>query len=139
MSKQVFKNAMILLNAQDISNYCDEVTIETTRDEVEVTGFQAANKEILAGLGDATITLSVFQDFSAAAIDALLWPLSTSNTPFTVEVRPTNAARSATNPAYLMSCLLFTYNPIAGKVGDALQTPVTLRNATQAGLTKATS
>lgn len=139
MAKQVLKNPVITVNGQDISNYCHEVTVETTRDEVDVTGFQANNKETLPGLGDATITLAVFQDWGAAAIDALLWPLSTGNTPFTVLVRPTTAARSATNPEYSMQCLLFTYNPIAGAVGEAAETPVTLRNAAQTGLQRLTS
>jgi hypothetical protein len=139
MAKFVWKNCMIVVNGQDISNYCSDVSVETQRDEVEVTGFQAANKEILAGLGDATITANVFQDFGAAAIDALLQPLSISNTPVTVAVRPTNAAKSPTNPEYSMSALLFGYNPISGGVGTAAVTPVTFRNAAQAGLARATS
>lgn len=139
MAKFVWKNCQIVVNGQDISNYCSDVSVETQRDEVEVTGFQAANKEILAGLGDATITANVFQDFGAAAVDALLQPLSISNTPVTVAVRPTNAAKSPTNPEYSMSALLFGYNPISGGVGTAAVTPVTFRNASQAGLSRATS
>jgi hypothetical protein len=139
MGKFVLKTPVIKVNGQDISNYVHECTIETTRDEVEVTGFQAANKEILAGLGDATITLAVYQDFAAAAIDALFWPLSTSNTAFPVLVNPFVGANSPTNPQYAMQALLFTYNPIAGAVGDAAETPITLRNAASAGLTRATA
>lgn len=139
MSKFTLKNPVITVDGHDISNYCHEVTIESTRDEVEVTGFQAANKEIIAGLGDATITLAVFQDFAAGAIDSIFQPLSQSDTPVTVSVKPFNSAVSATNPLYSMEALLFTYNPIAGAVGAAAETPITLRNASEAGLTRATS
>jgi hypothetical protein len=137
MAKFVWKNPQITVNGQDISNYVHEVSVETSRADVDVTGFQAANTEHLAGLGDAQITMTVYQDFGAAAIDALLWPLSTSNTPFTVAVRAAVGAKSATNPEYSMQALLLNYNPISGAVGDAADTPVTFVNAAQAGLTRA--
>jgi hypothetical protein len=137
--KKVLKNCDIVVNGQNISNYCREVTVETERDEVDVTGFQAANKETLAGLGDATITLDVFQDYALAAIDALLWPLSQSDTPFTVAVKPDSGAVSTSNPLYSMQGLLFAYSPIAAAVGEAASTTVPIRNAMPAGLTRATA
>lgn len=136
MAKFVLKNPVITVNAVDLSDHFSEVTIETSRDEVDVTAFGAANKETLAGLGDATITGTVFQDFAAGEIDATLWPLSTSDTPFVVAVKPTNAAISATNPEYQMTSLLFNYSPIAGSVGAASTTTVTFRNASQTGLVR---
>lgn len=137
MAKVVLKDARIEVNGVNMSQWVSEVSIETSRDEVDVTAFGAVNKEILAGLGDATITMTVFQDFAAAAVDATLWPLASANTPFTVKVRPTSGAISATNPEYSMSALLFDYAPLAGAVGEASSTEVTFRNATQAGLTRA--
>lgn len=139
MAKIVLKTATVTVNAVDITDHVSQVTIETERDEVDVTAMGAANKEILAGLGDATITLSVFQDFAAGEIDATMWPLSTSDTPFTVTVKPTSAATSATNPLYSMSSLLLSYSPLDGSVGEASTTELTFRNASQAGLTRATS
>lgn len=136
MAKIALRDARVEVNGVNISDHVSEVTIETTRDEVDVTAFGAVNKEILAGLGDATITCQVFQDFAAAAIDATLWPLQSTTTPFTVKVRPTSGAVSATNPSYEMSALMFSYSPIAGKVGDASATEVQFRNATQSGLTR---
>lgn len=137
MAKIVLRDARIEVNGVNLSDHCSEVSIETSRDEVDVTAFGAANKEILTGLGDATITATFFQDFAAASVDATLWPLSSTTTPFTVKVRPTSAAISATNPEYSMSALMFDYAPIAGSVGEASSTEVTFRNATQAGLTRA--
>lgn len=137
MAKIVLRDARIEVNGVNISQWVSEVSIETSRDEVDVTAFGAVNKEILTGLGDATITATVFQDFAAAAVDATLWPLSSTTTPFTVKVRPTSGAISATNPEYSMSALMLSYAPIAGSVGEASTTEVEFRNATQAGLTRA--
>jgi len=95
----------------------------------------ALNIAYAKGLGDATATFDFFQDFAAAKVHATLQPLISSTTPFTVEVRPVNAARSATNPAYLMTALLFEYPMLDGKIGDANSATYTFRNASQAGVT----
>lgn len=139
MAKIVLTNCLVLVNGNDISNHVSDVTIETSRDEVDVSSMGDANKEILAGLGDATITATVFNDYAAAALDSIMFPLSSTNTPFTVEVRPVNAARSTSNPAYTISALLFGYSPIAGGVGAAATTTLTFRNAAQVGLQRLTA
>jgi hypothetical protein len=110
------------------------VTVETSKDEVDVTSFGAAFKTILAGLGDATITLSVFQDFAAGSVHATVWPLYTAGTTFPVTVRPTSAAESATNPTMTMTGIILSYNPLAGGVGEASSTDITIRNAANTGI-----
>lgn len=134
-----FRDARVEINSVDLSDHFQEITIETSRAENDITAFGAVNTVVVAGLGDATITGTVFQDFAAGEVDATLWPLSSSDTPFNVKVRPTTSAISATNPEYTMSSLLFEYSPISGSVGSPLQSPVTFRNASQAGLTRATA
>jgi hypothetical protein len=136
MAKFVLKNAVITVDGDDISDHVSSVTIETSRDEVDVTSFGASNKEILAGLGDATITMSVFQDFATNEIDQNLFVHSIEDSPFEVTVKPTNASVSATNPEYSMQALLFSYSPIAGAVGEASTTELTFRNAAAAGLVR---
>lgn len=131
-----FRDARVEINGVDLSDHISEVTIETSRAENDITAFGAVNRVTVAGLGDATITMTAFQDFAAAEVDATLWPLSSSDTPFNVFVRPTTGAISATNPEYQMSSLLFEYSPIAGSVGEPLTTPLTFRNASQSGLVR---
>lgn len=139
MAKFVLKDAFISVDAINLSDHCSSVTIETTFDEVDLTGFGATYKQIGQGLGDATITLNVFQDFQAASVDATLWPLSQSGASFNVIVRATSAAASPTNPQYNMTGVLLNYSPIAGDIGAAATTPVTIRNSASTGLTRATS
>ena len=130
-------NAEVLVNAVDISAWVTSVTIETSRDEVDVTAMGAVNKVTMPGLGDATIEVEVLQGFGAGEIDATMQPLSTTSTAFPVWVKPVKGtAISATNPQYQMSSLLFTYNPMDGSVGDAMKTTLTFKNAAQAGLVR---
>lgn len=133
------KNARIEVNGNVISDHVSEVSIETERDEVDVTAFGASNKVNVAGLGDATITITAFNDYAAASLDSIFFPLSTSNTPFVVKVRPDAGAISTSNPEYSMTALMFNYTPIDVAVGEAPSTPITFRNASQAGLTRATA
>lgn len=139
MAKFVFRTAVVTVNSVDLSDHVSEVTIETERDEHDVTGMGATNKEKLLGLGDATITLSFWQDFAAGEVDATLWPLSSTDTPFAVAVKPTNAAISATNPEFQMTCLLPNYSPLAGSVGEPSATECTFINASSTGLVRDTT
>lgn len=136
MAKFVLKSATVTVNSVDLSDHISKVTIETTHDDVDVTAFGSTYREILQGMGDATITLSFFQDFSLAKVDATLWPLSDGGTTFPVTVKPTSAAVSSTNPRYDMTGVLLSYSPLDGQVGEASTTEVTIRNASQTGLTR---
>lgn len=139
MAKFVLRDARIEVNGTVLSDHANEVSVESAKDPQDVTSFGANNKEILVGLGDATMTMTFFQDFQAGSIDAVLWPIHSAGTSVVVKVRPTTAAISATNPEYSMTAVLLNYNPISGGVGAPASTPVTFQNAAQAGLARATS
>lgn len=139
MAKFTLLDAYISVNGVVLSDHGNAVGIETTFDEQDFTAFGATFKEFGKGLGDATITATFFQDFAAASVDATLWPLAIASTTFTVEIRATSAARSATNPAYVMTARLFQYSPLSGDVGNPSTTPVSFRNAGSTGLQRLTS
>jgi hypothetical protein len=135
MAISVLTNAMVLINGVDLSDHVSKVTTSDSRDAVDITAMGATSKAITKGLGDAKVSLEMFGDFAAAKVHATLQPLIGSSTPVAIEVRPTNAARSATNPAFLMSGLLITYPMLDGKVGDANSGTYEFVNGAQAGVT----
>lgn len=132
-------DAFISINGVTLSDHAKSVTVEDTRDQVDITAFGATSKAYTKGLGDAKITVEFYQDFAAAKVHATLQPLIGSTTPVTVEVRATSGARSTTNPAALMSALLFSYNMLAGSIGDASSFSAEFINAAQTGVTYPTS
>ncbi len=134
MAKVVLLDARVTLNGVTVSDHVSSVTVETSKDEVDVTSMGATFRQLLAGIGDATVTLSVFQDFAGGSIHATVWPLYSAGTTFPVTVRPTSAAESATNPTMTMTGIILSYNPLAGSVGDASTTDITIRNAAQTGV-----
>jgi hypothetical protein len=132
-------DALVIINGVTLSDHANAVTVTDTRDSKDITAFGATNKAITKGLGDASIEVTMFQDTAAGKTHATLQPLISSTTGVTVEVRPTSAARSATNPAALMTGLLMNYNFLDGGVGDPSMTKATFQNSSQAGMTYPTS
>lgn len=128
-------DALVIINGTTLSDHANSVTIEDSRDTVDITAFGATSKVVTKGLGDAKITVTLFQDFAAAKTHATLQPLIGSTTGVVIEVRPTSAARSATNPAALMTGLLMNYTFLDGGAGDASEITAEFVNASQAGIT----
>lgn len=126
----VFTNAQTLVNAVDLSDHTSKVTCKDSRAQVNVTAFGSTYDQMTKGLGTAEIDMDFFQDFATGKVHQTLQPLISSTTPIAVEVRPVNAARSATNPAFLLaSALLFDYNGLDGAVGAAAAMTATFINA----------
>lgn len=125
MAKFVLTAEYITLNASDVSSYCKKAELQLESEAKEVTTFSSAGwKEFLGGLKSGTLSLEFEQDFAAAALDSILWPLFGTVVAF--EVRPTSSARAVTNPAYTGSVLVSQYNPITGGVGDDATVSISL-------------
>lgn len=136
MSKQVLgPNTQITVNGTDLSQWCGNVTLEDSADEVEVTGFSETYKEFLPGLKDSTLTATFFQDFASGGPDAILSPLYYNNTAGTVKVKPDTSG----TVVYTMVSKLYSWPPVSGGVGDANSIDVTFRNFGTAGLTRGTA
>jgi hypothetical protein len=139
MAAFTLTDAHVIINGVTLSDHANEVTVNDSREQVDMTTFGATSKIYGKGLGDGTITIKLLQDFAAGETHATLQPLIGSTTPVTIEVRATSAARSATNPAVVMSALLFEYQAIAGGIGAVSETTATFQNAASAGITYPTA
>jgi len=139
LAKFVMKDAYLLIGGTAFSDHVSSIIMEDKAVEVDFTSFSPNSYvQIGQGLKDATITCTFFSDFAASSVHATLQPLYQNGSTFSVEVRPTSGARSATNPAALMTASMYTYSGISGKVGDAATFDVPFRNAGTQGLTWAT-
>ena len=140
MAITTYTNFYVLINAVDLSDHVSKVVVNDVRAQVDITAMGALFTTLTKGLGDGKISVDFFQDYAAAKVQATLQPLIGSTTPFAVELRPVNAARSATNPAVLMAnALLLDYNSVNAKVGDAINFTADFINAGGAGITYPTS
>ena len=116
MAKFVATDYRITINGTDFSSSLAAATLDISAAEQEVTAFGNTFVQRISGLKDASISLDFHQDFGAASVDAVLFPLLGSNA--TVVIAPTSGATAATNPAYSGVFLCTEYQPYASSVGD---------------------
>lgn len=139
MSKLILKDASIVIDGVDLSDHANQVEISSEKDEQDLTGFGAEMREIGLGLGDGSISVTLFQDYDAASVDDTLWSIHADDTPVVIVVKPTSSAVGATNPSYTMTGVLPSYTPLSGSVGEASTIEANFRNADQSGIVRATA
>src|SRR5690606_37711709 len=138
MAKFVLTEVTTEVDGVDLSEYINSVEVSMKYDDLDSTNFSGGGREHTHGLRDDEIVLNVFQSFGVGEVDAVLWPLFLSKEEFTVTVKPTSGAISATNPGYTATCILLEYQPIAGKVGELSESKIKI--ATQrTGVTRLTT
>ena len=123
MSTYLSNGVVLTVNAVDLSSLVSSVTINRSFDELEITSMGDSGHRFVKGLEASSITIDFFND------DATSKTLQTLNTNWgsnvTVTVKQTNAATSASNPLYTMTCLINNTTPVNGAVGDLSTQSVT--------------
>lgn len=139
MAKFVLKKPTITIDGTDLTKRISQLGIDMPDDEVDMTTFGSEFKQTEMGMRDASMSFNVFQDFAAASVDAVLWPLKKESKKFVTTVQAETGEPSATNPCYVMGGKLFNYNPLSGSVGEASTTEPTIKNITDLGIERCVS
>ena len=137
MAHLVLKDADVVVNSVNLSDHVASVEISMSAADIDVTAMTATGIRRLPGLRDESFAVTFLADFAASEVDATLAPLYTGGTSFTVVVKATSAAVSATNPTYTGTCYLLEFSPIAGDVGSRAEVAVTF--AVDGVITRATA
>lgn len=125
MAKFVFTDGFLSLNAVDLSDHVESITLTHGADTPESTAMSDLSHRRLPGLLDWSVEVSFRQDFAAANVDATLFPL-VGAAAFAMEIRPDSAVVSATNPKFTGNVLIQSYGVLTGTVADTANSPVTL-------------
>lgn len=124
MAKLVFLNGAAKVNGVDLSDHISEISLQLSKEQVDVTAMGANAHQWLGGLENDKLTITFWQDFAASEVDATLYPIWSAGTAVSATVWAAGTTSSATNPFYGMSVILADYDPIDGKVGDGLSAKV---------------
>jgi Flp pilus assembly protein TadG len=127
MASFVLTDASVVINAVDLSDHVQSVTVNYAAEMVDETAMGDDTRTNKGGLKNWSLDLQFKQDHAASNVDATLFPLVGST--FTVTVKPTSAVVSATNPSYSGTGILESYAPVSGGVGDLATTSVTIQSA----------
>jgi hypothetical protein len=140
MARLVLTDAYVVLASTDISAYVTSVTLSSTLDVVETTSMGSTSRTRVAGLRDNQVTLEFNQDFASGALETLIYPSDATSkigTAVAMEIRPTSAAASTTNPKYSFSALITEWQSVSGSVGELATVSVSW--PVSGAITKATS
>jgi hypothetical protein len=119
-------NGVVLtVNAVDLSSLVSSVTINRSFDELEITSMGDSGHRFVKGLEASSITIDFFNDEASSKTLQTLNSSSVWGNNVTVTVKQTNAATSASNPLYTMTCLVNNTTPVNGAVGDLSTQSVT--------------
>jgi hypothetical protein len=136
MARLVLTDAVVTLNATDISEYVTSVTLNTPEDVVETTAMSAVGARTrTSGLKDHSITLELNNDFASGALEAVIQGIGIGELA-SLTVKPTSAATSTTNPIYKADgtgtgatkagqVLISEWTPLNGAVGELATVSVT--------------
>ena len=136
MAKQVLGPASTFtFNGTDLSQYVTNISIEDTREEVDVTGLSQTYREYATGLGDASVTVTFVQDTAAGGPDATIYPSYANSTAGTIKFK----ANTSGTIVYTLIGKPYSWPPVSGGPGDSNTIDVTFRNSGTAGLTRGTA
>ena len=114
----------VTVNSVDLSDHVTSITLNRTFDELEVTAMGDSGHKFVKGLEASSITLDFLNDTATGEVLQTLQAAWGTNV--TVVVKQTNAAVSATNPSYTMTCLVNNTTDINGAVGDLSTQSITM-------------
>lgn len=121
MATRVLKNAYVEVNSVDVSSHVAQVSVNLTQDTPEDTAMGDDSHSYLAGLRGGSFDVTFNADDAAGAVSATLNTIHTGDAAVTFELRPDQGAVAVTNPKYTGSCILTSWDPFAGSVGDTAQ------------------
>jgi hypothetical protein len=118
VSVYLSNGVQVTVNSVDLSSLVSSVTINRSFDELEVTAMGDSGHRFIKGLEASSISLELFNDEASAKTLQTLNSSTVWGNNVTVTIKQSNAAVSATNPLYTMTCLINNTTPVNGAVGD---------------------
>ena len=137
MGKLILRDCFIEVDDVELSDHVSSVEVSLEKDDIDTTNFGGEGRERAHGLKNDSFTLNFQQNYSAASVDATLYPIWDEEEEVTVKVRPRSSAVGTDNPEYSATCILLSYSPMNGDVGQLSTTSVTF-HAQRDGISRTT-
>ena len=127
MAKFIGKNLRVKVGGTELTTNIASVEVTETVDEIETTAFGQAARSRIAGLKDASVTISFHQDYDANSVSATLGSVfgGTANVVILAGTSLTQGTATSTAPLFTIPVLCASQTPISGQVGDLTTFDVT--------------
>lgn len=135
MGKFLLTDVYIELDGHDLSDHGFNIDTPSTKDIVDVSGFNPTNtKEQLVGQRTDEVTCQFTQDFAAGGPHDVIYPIFRDSTTVGIKIRPTSDAVAADNPELAGNVQISSYNGLSGALNARSELSVTFVAADVAGL-----
>jgi hypothetical protein len=122
MPRLVLNNAYVLFASNNISEFVTQIELKTSVDTIDTTQIGAQSKTRQAGVFDNSVTFQFNQDYASGSLEQLVNGTSMANTTVgtavAMEIRPVNAAVSASNPKYSFNAVITEWQSVSGELGS---------------------
>lgn len=127
MAKFIGKNLRVKVGSTELTDHIASVDVTETVDEIETTALGSAARSRIAGLKDASVTISFHQDYDASSVNATIASAFGGTTSVTILAAATasQGTASATAPLYTIPVLASQQTPVSGQIGDLTTFDVT--------------
>ena len=127
MAKFVGKNLRVKVGSTELTTNIASVEVTETVDEIEVTALGQNARSRIAGLKDASVTLSFHQDYDASSVNATLSTIfgGTATVSILAGTSLTQGTATSTAPLFTIPILCSQQTPVNGVVGDLTTFDVT--------------
>ena len=116
MAKFAATDFDITIGGTDFSDSLAAVTLDISREQLEITAFGDSARRYIGGLQDSSVTLSFHQDFASGSVDETVF--SNLGGTVAIVIKPTSGAVSSSNPSFSFNALVVQSVPFSSNVGD---------------------
>jgi hypothetical protein len=127
MAKFIGKNLRVKVGTTELTTDIASVEVTETVDEIETTAFGQAARSRIAGLKDASVTISFHQNYASGKVSDTLGSVfgGTANVVILAGTSTTQGTATAAAPLYTIPVLCSQQTPVNGQVGDLVTFDVT--------------
>jgi hypothetical protein len=98
MAAFAFTNAFLSVNGTDVSDHVKSVELTLDGNVLDPTTMGSVWTKAIGGVKSGSLAVEFLDDFAAAEIDSIVYPLFNDTVPFVL--RPDAGAKAAGNPEY---------------------------------------
>jgi hypothetical protein len=127
MGKFIGKNLRVKVGTVDLTADVASVEVTETVDEIETTAFNQNARSRIAGLKDASVTISFHQNYASGKVADTLGSVfgGTANVSILAGTTLNQGTATAAAPLYIIPVLCSQQTPVNGQVGDLTTFDVT--------------
>jgi hypothetical protein len=107
------RDAYVAIDGQDVSTLAHSLSVEETREPVDITRYGTTHREYASSIGEAVFTLDLWTDLQVAL------PLSLRRGDgILVQTAAHRGAPAPGNPLFSATCIVTRYTALTGAAGD---------------------